>query len=273
MALDFSKLASPKQIVVPVLNNFFQYNNKKYATKNLESGWYLVTIKNNEILAAEPYSGEFKYDYALGYTYNNMIIFQNFDVAKRKWGFNLQVDLNFNTAETFSTIKAVVWEDKRVYYTEPNYSDYRMYEVKDIYDKEEPIADAKGITPELRTLFLFHSIERENFRIFQAKQMAAEEHQKRMQELPYRLQHQCSYAGAELLNYKVEGFKIIIDWKLPGSNYRYNSEIDSRTFMTINAGYCMSGGDKIHNLTSLIKTAEEYEERGVVHITRGRDWS
>jgi len=38
--------------------------------------------------------------------------------------------------------------------------------------------------------------------------------------------------------------------------------------MVIEAGYCLSGGDKKLNVTSLAKTAEEYEERDVIFITR-----
>jgi hypothetical protein len=50
--------------------------------------------------------------------------------------------------------------------------------------------------------------------------------------------------------------------------FKYNSVLDSQTFMVLEAGYCMSNDDKRHNITSMVKTAEEYEQKDLTYITR-----
>ena len=266
--LDFSKLSQEKEIIVPILNNCFQYNNKKYRIKS-EDGWHRVLVKNNNARVIDrAYDITDKYDIVKGYTYNNKIIFHNFDVAKRKWKFDLCKDLNFNSSQTFNAIEAIVWEDKNIYFLKPDYTNYKIFEIKNAFDNELPLVDIKGITPELRTLFLFHSIERDNFRELEKQKLAAEEHKKMMESLPYRLKITFEKAGAKLLNYSMSGKRIIVDWNMPGSSYTYNSVINADSFMIVEAGYCLSGGDKKLNITSMVKTAEEYEERGVIHITR-----
>ena len=86
--------------------------------------------------------------------------------------------------------------------------------------------------------------------------------------MPYKLKRSFELAGAEMLNYSITGKRIIIDWQIKGGGYKYNSVIDTDTFKVIEAGYCMSGADKRFNVIGLIKTAEEYEENGLIYITR-----
>ena len=86
--------------------------------------------------------------------------------------------------------------------------------------------------------------------------------------MPYKLKRSFELAGAEMLNYSITGKRIIIDWQIKGGGYKYNSVIDIDTFNVIEAGYCMSGDDKKHNITSMIKTAEIYEEDRLTYITR-----
>jgi len=266
--LDFSKLSEEKKIIAPILNNSFQYHSKKYRVHS-EDGWFLVIIKNNKARILEQvYTPPESYDTVKGFTYNNKIIFHNFDVAKRKWKFDICKDLNFNTSQTFSPIEAVVWEDKNIYFSKPDYTNYKIFELKAAFDSETTLNEIKGITPELRTLFLFHTIERDNIRELEKQVKAKEELKKMMESLPYRLKVTFERSGATMTNYSLSGKRIIVDWTMPGSSYNYNSVIDADSFMIIEAGYCLSGGDKKLNITAMIKTAEEYEERGVTYITR-----
>jgi len=266
--LDFSKLSQEKEIIVPILNNSFQYHFKKYRIQS-EDGWFLVKTKNNDSKILEPaYNFSNEYDIVKGFTYNNKIIFHNFDVAKRKWKFDLCKDLNFNSSQTFSAIEAVVWEDKNIYFLKPDYTNYKIFELKNSFDSEISISEIKGITPELRTLFLFHTIERDNFREMERQIKAKEEHKKMMESIPYRLKVTFEAAGAKMTNYSLSGKRIVVDWHMPNSEYTYNSIIDVNTFKIVEAGYCLSGGDKRLNITSMVKTAEEFEDRGVIHITR-----
>jgi hypothetical protein len=260
--LDFKDFVKEKKAIVPILKNSFQYHSKKYITSS-EDGWYEVNIRGNDFDIVTPI-----YDFnncnlikVRGYSYNNLFIFNNFDVAKRKWRYNISATLNFNSAPTFSAIEAIVWEDKNVYYSQIDYSNYKIYELKSCFDSESPLENLKGITPELRHVFLFHVLERESLR------QVLEE--KRLKEsVPYRLKRSFEIAGAEMLDYSVTGKRIIVDWKIKNGGQKFNSVLDSDTFKVIEAGYCMSNDDGRHNITSMIKTAELYDEDRLIHITR-----
>jgi hypothetical protein len=115
---------------------------------------------------------------------------------------------------------------------------------------------------------LFHALERDQLKKVLIEKVAKEEHERRMKDIPYRLNKIFENAGATLLNYSLSNKRIIVDWEIMGQKHRYNSVIDAATFKIIEAGYCMSGDDKRHNVTSLVKTAEEYAERNLTYITR-----
>ena len=269
--LDFSKISQAVQVVVPVMDNKFIYNKKSYTCKT-DDGWWEVTIEGNKAKT----SGYPCWDidrkkvkgWVLGYTYNNSLVFQNFDVAKRKWKLGQMVPLNFNQATSFEAVSAIVWEDGKAYYVQPNYADYRTAELKDLLEAGGSLEQQKGITPELQTLFLFHALEQEQLRNMQEEVTKAEEHERMMQDIPYRLNVTLKRSNAELLNYSISGNRIVFDWKILHSSQRYNSVIDKDTWMVLEAGYCMSNDDRRHNVTSLVKTAELYEENRLTYITR-----
>jgi len=277
MSINFSSLAQPKTILVPILQKAFQYNKKKYQI-DVNDGWWITSIEGNKASPIEPYiwidetlyinCDNKKFNLVNGYTYGNQIVFQNFDVSKRNWNLGLTAPLHFNSVDTFSPIKVVAWETDQFFYACINYSDQKIYEIKSAYDEEKALDGLKGVTPELRTLYLFHALERDQLREMLREKVEKEEHEKRMQEVPYRLKVTLERAGATLLGFSTSGNRIIIDWQLKEGGYKYNSVIDATSFMTLEAGYCLSGGDKRLNLTALAKTAEEYEERGVTFITR-----
>jgi hypothetical protein len=268
--IDFSKLAAPKIIIVPILQKRFQYQRKNYAC-DADDGWWVVTIQGNKAQPQEPYfwtSDEGNYRWVSGYSYNNQVVFSNFDVARRLVGINLTAPLHFISVETFTPIKAILWETGHIFYACVNYADMKIYDVKSAYDNEKSLSSLKGVTPELKTLYLFHALERDQLREVLRQQNEAQENEKRMQEIPYRLGVTLERAGARLLGYSQSGARLIVEWELKDGSYKYNSVIDSNTWMVLEAGYCLSGGDKRLNLTSLAKTADEYEERGVIFKTR-----
>jgi len=271
MSLDLTKFAKPKQVIVPILDGAFQLDKKHYKI-NCDDGWHLIEITGNNAhakgLAIALPTDEQKFTYVSGYTHNNTILFQNFDAAKRKWGVNLTAPLEFNMSPTFEAIKAIYWEDGRFYWVEPNYGNISILDIKAAYDQELPITDLKGITPEIRTLYLFHALERDQLKRMLAEKVAKEEHEKRLKDIPYRLKVTFENAGATLLNYSLSGKRIIVDWKINNQRQHYNSVIDADSFKLLECGFCMSGDDRRHNITSMVKTAEEYEERGLTYITR-----
>lgn len=277
MALDLSKFVKEFEAVVPIINGHFQYNRKKYLSEDTVSGWYRVGISGNQIrLKEEVFDlSSVKYPSIRGYTYNNSIIFQNFDVSKRKYNLEVSAPLYFNKSDTFSAIEAVVWEDRKVFFKECVYSDFKIYEVKNCFDNDQLLEDIKAITPELRTLFIFHSLERDQIRELdkiRLQQLAEAERarleRELMSTLKGRLQYTFSNAGATLLKYSLTGNRAVVDWLLDSTGQEFNSVIDTTTFKVIEAGYCMSHDDTRHNITSMVKLAKDYEDEGLIYKTR-----
>lgn len=270
--LDLTKFCTPTRAVVPVYQGKFQNNFKKYQC-DTEDGWAEVELTGDSVVVVDP-APEIKFKAINGYTNNNLLVFQNFDVARRL-GFQVTTPLRFNTVETFTAVQAVLWEDNNWYYKDLNYSDSLVYEVQSAFDAEQPLGGLRGVTPELRILYLFHALAREKqqeeIRLLKELQSAAqaeEENQRQLTTISGRLQQQFEASGAVLLSYSQSGDRLIIDWSLPGGDYKYNTVVDSRTWMCIETGICVSNDDQRHNLTALIKTVEQYEDEDLIYITR-----
>ena len=198
MPIDFLSLIKSQTAIVPIVSNSFQYKRKKFSVKEVSDGWWVVSLQGNQATTIEPYvwSGE-ENQKVLGYTYGNQIIFQNFDVAKRLWYMDIKAPLHFNTADSFSSIKAIFWETNQFFYTSINYTDTRIYDIKSMFDSDQLLDKVKGITPELRTLYLFHMFERNQLREILRKKEDDEEHEKRMQDTAYRLKVTLERAGGK----------------------------------------------------------------------------
>ena len=269
--IDFQKLAAPKTAVVPIRQNKFQFQRKKYEVDSVEDGWYKVEMKSNDARVLEKEYNEIEAKtYIWGYTYGNILIFQNFDIGKRKFNKEVQVPLLLNESETFSSIKAMIWEDGLVYYIQPNYADSTILKIKELYDEEKP-CNIKGVTNEQKTVYLFHDIERQQYRAALKAEQDQKEKEEFQRSIPGRLSATFKNAGGTLLDFRISGNRIEADWKLDSSNTEFNSVIDLETFKIIEAGYCMSGDDRRHNVTSMVLTAEEYNKRRVVYKTRGKE--
>ena len=162
--LNLNSIDKPISAVVPIKNNSFTYNRKRYSTL-LEDGWYLVDIKGNMVLNFRPdLPNRNMVKIVKGYTYNNSLIPYNFDSARRNYGVDVFVSLNFNNIPTMSAVEAVVWEDNSFYFYQQDFMNTIIFEIQNCIDNEGniDIKGKKGFTPEIKTLLLFHSIEKKN---------------------------------------------------------------------------------------------------------------
>ena len=270
--INLNKFIQPKQIIAPVLNGHFPYERKRY-TVSSPDGWSLIELSSNSAKLIRPVLAEIELvvpskNTIKGYTYNNNIVFQNFDVAKRKTKFDVMAPLHLNSSPTFSSIEAVIWEDSKLYFYRPNYSDFKISEVSRncLSDGSGDTVGLKGVTPELKTVFLFHSIERQNIQklLEEAKKKEKEEEFKKS--IPGKLFWSFQAVGAKVLNYTQEGKRIVVDWSL--GSQEFNSVIDTDTFRIVESGFCMSGDDKRHSISSMILTAKDYQKDRLIHKTR-----
>ena len=259
--LNFDLIDKEQKALVPIHNKRFIYSKKRYKVE-AEDGWAIVSLKGNKASYIEPYYEQEEILSFPAFVYHEQFVPSSFGVFKSHFGFNKMLGkLNFAPEETFQAIRLVRWEDGRFYYLKPDYASFLCLELKDVFDQEESIESKKCVTPELRTLFLFHSLERNKIK----EELARKEEEN---SLPARLKRRFESSGAVLLNYRISGDHVIVDWEIPGWPHKYNSVLNT-DFTVIEAGYCMSDDDKRHNITSLVKTAEDYEERDLIYVTRG----
>lgn len=268
--LNLNEIDKPIKALVPIKDNIFTYNRKRYSI-DLEDGWYKVSLQGNNILECTPDYFTFENGKGIkGYTYNNNFIPMNFDAFKRKYGYEIMTNLYFNNVPTMSAIMATVWEDNKIFFVESDFTNSIIFEIQNCINEEGHvnIEGKKGLTPEIKTLLLFHSIERKN----QIELKKKLEEEKRIEEykksMPGRLMLSFQEVGAEVLKYSIQGAKLIVDWAFKGFGQQFNSVIDANTFKIIEAGYCMSGDDSRHNIKSMVLTAKNYDEDGLIHITR-----
>ena len=278
--IDFSKFDTEITFIAPVFQGHCQYNRKKY-TIDARDDWYKITARGNNVTNYEPAIIEME-DFSQkniikGYTYNNNIVFQNFDVAKRKAGKYVMSTLQFNRSETFSSIEAILWEDKNIYYYRPNYTDILIYEIKNAFESNEEISTIKGITPELKTLYLFHDIERQQLQELQRKieeEQLKKEREEELEQYKQTLQGKLvttfTRAGAQIIRYSINNRNntIVVDWKLINTGTEFNSVIELETFHVVEAGYCMTGQDNLHSAQSMVVLAQDYDEQGLIYKTR-----
>jgi hypothetical protein len=270
--INLNEFVKDFEAIVPIMNNKFIYNRKWYSTKNLADGWYKVILSGNDVALAEPTMPEFFTfkNVIKGYTFNNSIVFSNFDVAKRKYFKEVMSPLCLNTFPTFSSIEAIYWEDKKFYTYKINYMDIKILDLKVVLEYDEDINTHIGMTPELKTLFLFHMLEKQRILAEQEQLRLNKEKEEFAKTLTGRLIIAFNTVNAVILNYSVSGNNIVVDWKLKDSDQRYNSVINKHTFQVVECGFCMSGQDKFHSVKSMILTAKDYEEEDLIHITRER---
>jgi hypothetical protein len=119
--IDFDNFTKPINVKVPILFNSFVYNRKKYFVKESTNNWYNVSIVGNDvkvnyILSNIEFESFENLNVIKGYIYNNNLIFQNFDVGKRKLNKEIMSPIHYNILDNFSSIEAIIWEDGNLFY-------------------------------------------------------------------------------------------------------------------------------------------------------------
>jgi len=272
--IDFNKLAKKQTIITPISNNSFKYNRKLYTPKVEHSGFYKVELEgNNATIIEEVYPSVAdlnKKNILQGYLYNENVLFKNFDNARKNYNFPIMVETKYNTLETFSPVYFYVDEMKRIFVVEFNYNDLLCQELKMKFDEDTDIKEMKGLTPELKTLYLFHNLERIKIQqeIEEArKKLELAKIQKEREELqksiPARITAVIETVGATVKNITLRGKnEAIVEWKL--NNDTFTSLIDINTFRVIRAGYCVSGHDRELSASSMVLLAENYQDDDLI---------
>lgn len=285
--INLTSLTLKYKANVPIFNNKFQYNKKKFYTKDIKDGWYTVTLHNNDVIVENEILPEIdikvdKSKIISGYTHGTNLIFFNFDEGKRKLQKEISCKILLNNVRTFSAVNCIIWEDNNLYLHSLNLKDDKIVDLRSYFERDQLIADKKGLTPEQKTVFLFHYIEREQQRALQRRireeqdrlermtkaqrerELAMLEAQKNKQSMQEALTRSFASVGAELKFFEVKDNLILADWYMDG--LRITSKLNKQTFAVVDAGFCMSGDDRRHTVSSMVITAKQYEEDDKLHI-------
>ena len=241
-----------------------------------EDGWYKVKygdefseMNKASLLDIEKKTKNLKS--FVGYPVGEEIVPLNFSNFYKK-GHSETVRVYFLNERPWDIVRFVEWEDGKFFScgSDPKADRTIMRQVKEAYEKNESIDFIKGITPEIRYVFLLHRMQRDAFlaiKEMEGLKLAEEERLKRIEEFRStfsgRLEKTIDDAGGKLVRFSKKGSNYNVIWKVGGQRITSTIKDD---FGILELGYCASGEDKKHTLSSAIKLAQEYyEEGGVGH--------
>ncbi len=281
--IDLTRFSQEKEAVVPIVNMIGKVNGRKFISE-VEDGWYKIRVGDiiHDVEKATPFQIEKAlegFKLYSGYPMGGDIVPINFDNLFRK-GFGETVPVHFLNEAPWEIVGFSQWEDGLFYSRGPNIKANRtvIREVQKAFEEERNLEGIKGITPEIRYYYLLHSLNRDAFRAaeeLKALKLAEAEKQKRIEEFRKtfagRLQQTIENAGGKLIRYYQRGSNYTVVWKVKGQQITSTIRNDDSI---IDLGFCASGYDQEHTLSSAIKLAQTYyEEGGVGHgglyITRG----
>ena len=278
MAIDLNRFSEPVEAVVPFIDKKSVYRGRKIE-EGVEDGWYKVMIADN--IAVLGVANQIEREMALqscpilkGLPIGDQFFPLNFNTLE-VLGFDQTAEVQFNEGETWDIIKAGLWEDGRFYFAGIDYGFDRgiLENVRKAFEKDKSIKDISGTTPELRYYFIVLSLHRESHRKMQelAKmKLAAAEREKLLKEFRKtfsgRLEKIIKDAGGKLVRFSKKGKdKVVVVWKVGDQQIKTVIEDGLKI---IDAGFCLSGEDKKHSLSSLIALAHIFKEDEPLYITR-----
>jgi len=279
MVIDLHRFATSEEVIVPIIDGYGKYKSRVLKFPFAEDGWYVVATENQPKLVRKATLLEVDrtlrtHKFLRVYSLGDEGIATNFDNFAKKQ-LPEAVKVYFFNLQTFEVGKVVLWEDGRLYFHEADEKFQRamLKELKDDFETNTRIDTIKGLTPELRYYYLILSLQKqslEEFEKLEKLRLSELEKQKRIKEFQstfqFRLKDVLDRAGAELLRYyKANKDSYMIHWKLRGTDQIIKSTIHD-DFRILSLGFCASGDDDLHSLSSAAQLAKVYGDR--INITR-----
>jgi len=163
------------------------------------------------------------------------------------------------TYEDFEEVEVAIVKGKVCYYlqTVSTSKTYLLMDLKENLESKKPvdIDRIKGVTPEMRMLYTFHLLEKEQ-----------ERKRKEMTEPINLIKAIMLGTGATVQNVKKNnnGFEVV--WKF--GSHVINSLLD-KNFRVISAGFCVSGYDNTQSARSVVNLLKDYVDEGSrINLTR-----
>jgi len=283
--IDLSRFNKKEIATVPVISGSTQFRKRKIFFR-LESkykpidGWYRVELsdcigfpKNADEIDIKKALG--KLPSIQGYSFGDEVVPLHFDSAGFKYGLSESIPVHFMKAPLWSISKIRRWESGDWLFDslDAKADICPLLEVRKRFEKDQDIKDLKGITPELRYYFIIMRFQKNGLRQIadlEKLKLTKQEREKRLKDfqntLSGRLEKTIADAGGHLDMFKRRGEDLIVDWSVGGQ--KFNSLIRADSLKIRELGYCASGEDRRHSMTSAVLLAQEYQKDGSIYITR-----
>ena len=273
--INLKRFTQKQEAIVPIINNQGQYQSRKF-TIQTENGWYKLLFSDKIKILKEADGIEvavalLRLPKVKGYCFGDSIVPIHFNIANSE-----TIKVYFMQAELWQIVETRKWENGQLFYRQLDdlIDPTPIISVKKRFEEERNLEGLKYITPEMRYLFILASLEREQYKeIEKLKQLkiSEEEKKKRLAEfhntIGGRLSKIMVDVGAHLVRFHKKGsHDLIVVWRI--GNEEFNSVIKADNLYIKEAGFCLSGDDNKHSLSSAVLLAKEYQRQGLIYKTR-----
>jgi len=275
--IHLERFSQPVKGVAPIINTRGQLRGRKF-TVSVPDDWYHVTLEGSQVRVRkatllERHHAVHKLPtlrvYPLG---REGIVTQRTLALPFKMKESLPV--HFLQGNPFSVVRIVQWEDGQWYMDRQDARFQRtlLREVRAAYEDHHTLPNLPGITPELRYYCILVGLEqrsREALLALQRLVLDPTELRRRLQsfqtDFKDRLSDAVIQAGGILKSFVKQGKGYLVTWELGGQTIKSTISEDLRVR---SAGFCLSGDDTSHSLSSLAQLATTFQKENPLYITR-----
>lgn len=280
--ISLERFSTIQDVLVPFYQGKAVFKGRRLSHGKI-TGWYRVTLGNTieKIQKATPIDvvGNYRKNIQ-GYVYEgDTVIPTNFNQA---WQHGLPESFTMigNTMPAWNIATGTIAEDGNVYAIyqgEPKL--HRMKDMQRLMRLEQAVTLGEGIdvikeiTPEMRYLYLLQSLKRDSYiaqQILNDQVLSEGEKALRIKEFSGNIEDKLRYLVTQA------GGKFIQFHRKPNNRYTVEYEIGQETIKTtvndklqvMHLGFCASGEDTRHSLSSAVNLAKMYDDDKLIYITQ-----
>jgi hypothetical protein len=257
-----------KTLIYGIINKGKFYSDNAEMKANVEDGIYSLDVEADDypkfevadIFEFEKYiKNKPKMELVVGYTVGaNQVIPIDYIRWQKTTGFPLTIANENIRLDDWQIGKFLYIPTKKIlFFLEYVFNTLyeKLQDVRNHYHDNKPLLDLKEITPEMRLVYGLNQLEK----------LRIEKELKKLKEAEFRktvlgrVESIINDSGGTFLSLKTynNGYEII--WTM--GTYNINTYMN-KSFAIIEAGFCLSGGDRKHTLNSITKLLGDFIEQG-----------
>lgn len=276
MPIDFSRFTEDKEIICPIVDGSGQYEGRKLEF-NVADGWYRIKLGNQpsivrpatELEKIKEYEKKKRY---IGFQVGDKYVPSTFEITKPHT--SIRVHLSPEQTDTWSPTWFFKHSDGRFYFAgeNPSYNRTVIQAIRDCFNRRVGIREVPGVTPELRLTFILSRLYQNSYDAFRELQdinltgRDREEYLKNYkQNFGERIRDVVTDAGGTYISYSKRGSGYLVEWEVGGQTVKSVINDDMRI---LDAGFCLSGADKKHSMSSIVMLARMFQDDAPLYIER-----